>query len=45
MSELTRDESTAMFPSAQWDGVISILERVGAEPRGSQLGEAGSTME
>jgi len=25
--------------------VISILERVGAEPRGSQLGEAGSTME
>ena len=25
--------------------VISILERVGARPRGSPLGEAGSTME
>ncbi|MFY9993239.1 MAG: hypothetical protein WAL40_19780 [Rhodoplanes sp.] len=25
--------------------VISILERVGAKPRGSPLGEAGSTME
>lgn len=44
MSELTRDESTAMFPSAV-GRVISILERVDAEPRGSQLGEAGSTME
>lgn len=25
--------------------VISILERIGAKPRGSPLGEAGSTME